>query len=145
MLTFLLITAVILIFVILIIIDKIRFKKNRRYYGYDKQTYCMFGCILIVIALGLLIAIEVTRICFYINFNSAREEYSNIIADKSLIENHKDNADSDLFVLYIHELNKRIDIYNEEIAKYKNYNDSPWLNIYVPNKVISLKYIDKIE
>ena len=46
MLTLLLITAVILIVAILIIIDKIRFKKNRRYY-YKTRDYGIFGYILL--------------------------------------------------------------------------------------------------
>ena len=66
MLTLLLITAVILIAAVLIIIDKIRFKKNRRYY-YETRDYGIFGYILLAMISVFVFILIIARLYCYLD------------------------------------------------------------------------------
>lgn len=142
MLTLLLIPAVILIFAILIVIDKIRFKKNRRYHGYETREYGIFVYILIAIISVFIFVLIITRLCFYLDINNMKEDYYAIMRDKISITDIEDESKYEQFARMI---NDRVDVYNRKVDEFKECNASPWLNIYIPNDVEYLLYIDKIE
>lgn len=142
MLTLLLIPAVILIFVILIITDKIRFKKNRRYHGYETREYSIFGYILLAMISVFIFMLIITRLYCYLDISDMKKDYYNIMRDKISITDIEDKNKYEQFACMI---NDRIDVYNSKIDEFKQCNASPWLNIYIPNDVEYLLYIDKIE
>lgn len=141
MLTLLLITAVILIAAILIIIDKIRFKKNRRYY-YETRDYGIFGYILLAMISVFVFILIIARLYCYLDINDSKKDYYNIMRDRISITNIEDKNKYEQFACMI---NDRIDVYNSKIDELKRCNASPWWNIYVPNDVEYLMHIDKIE
>ena len=141
MLTLLLITAVILIVAILIIIDKIRFKKNRRYY-YETRDYGIFGYILLAMISVFVFILIIARLYCYLDINDSKKDYYNIMRDKISITNIEDKNKYEQFACMI---NDRIDVYNSKIDELKRHNASPWWNIYVPNDVEYLMHIDEIE